>query len=262
MPELPEAETNRRYLERTSLRQQVTKVVVRHERVLVNTSPEQLGAVLTGRCFERGQRYGRHLLIGVEGGPLLHMRFDRQGGLAYRRVGEPPGDGACAEFAFDNGCTLLFEDPRGRGEISLEVGVAPFVQTRNLGPDALEARRGAFVERLGARRGTIKGALMRQDVLAGIGTVYADEILFHAGVHPRTHASTLGAQRLSAMHETAGSVLAAAIAADGDPSALPGDFLLPHRRSGATCPRCADAIERVELGRSVGYACPSCQPRG
>lgn len=260
MPELPDVECNRRYLERTALNQPVAKVLVRHERVLGNTSPEQLGAVLHGRCFERGHRYGSHLLVAIEGGPMLHMHFGTMSRLDFLQNGCEPSEAGCALFLFDNGCALVFDAPRMLGEISLEDGLEPFVQARGLGPDILDVGAVDFVERLAAHRGTIKGALMRQEVLAGVGNVYSDEILFQARVHPRAETGSLRAPVLEELHACAVEVLSAAIETDADPRRMPESYLLPCRRQGAPCPRCRREIRRIEVAGGYGYYCPTCQP--
>jgi formamidopyrimidine-DNA glycosylase len=259
MPELPDVEVNRRYLESTSLHQAVAEVHVDRVRVLNGTSPQQLGAVLHGKCFEGAVRHGKHLLVHVEGGPCLHLHFGMTGRLAYRATDSDAPEHTRASFVFDNGYVLLFDNQRLLGEISLVDSVQRFVQERDLGPDALDAGMDVFVGKLKGRGGMVKSGLMHQPTLAGIGNAYSDEILFQARLHPRTPLDDLGDDHLADLHGHAVAVLETAIDAHADPDALPAGYLLPHRRPGASCPRCGTEVDTVDVSGRAGYFCSSCQ---
>jgi formamidopyrimidine-DNA glycosylase len=192
MPELPDVEVQRRYLESTSLHQPVAEVHVDHEKVLKGTTPQQLGAVLHGKSFESARRHGKHLFAVIEGGPVLHLHFGMTGFLKYQHGSKAATDHPRARFVFENGYTLTYDNQRLFGEVSVVVGIDQFVRDRDLGPDALAVDREIFVERIGSRRGMIKSTLMNQEVVAGIGNVYSDEILFQAGIHPETPTEDFG----------------------------------------------------------------------
>lgn len=260
MPELPDVEVQRRYLESTSLHQPVAEVHVDRATVLKGTTPQQLGAVLHGKSFESAQRHGKHLFAVIENGPLLHVHFGMTGFLKYRHGSSPGTDHPRARFVFANGHTLTYDNQRLFGEVSLVDDLDEFLRDRDLGPDALDVDRETFVERVGARRGMIKSTLMNQEVVAGIGNVYSDEILFHARMHPKTPTDDLSEDALGALHEHTVTVLETAIAAGVDPAEFPDSYLLPVREEGASCPRCDGTVAKISVSGRNGFYCPACQP--
>lgn len=146
---------------------------------------------------------------------------------------------------------------------------------RSHGPDALEIGRDELAARLrGTRRG-IKPTLMDQKVLAGIGNIYADEILFAARIHPERMACRLSRDELDRLHRSMDEVLAAAIAAEGSSFdagyrtvlGLEGGFLsrnAMYGRAGQPCPGCGSPVEKTKIAGLIGrptYFCPTCQPR-
>src|SRR5436309_5696054 len=95
-------------------------------------------------------------------------------------------------FAFVNANCLAFEDQRKFGEVALVADVDEYLRKRGLGPDALDISLSQFRELLRTHRGAVKTILLNQKLIAGIGNIYADEILFHARIHPATEIGRLG----------------------------------------------------------------------
>lgn len=150
-----------------------------------------------------------------------------------------------------------------RTRIGLIDEPAGFVEAEGLCPDALDSRldRAAFREMLAGRRGMVKSALTGQSLIAGIGNIYGDEMLFQAAIHPKAAARELDEQQANALYRAMRHVLRLAIERQADPERLPRSWLLPHRREGERCPRCGGSIERVKVSRRTGYFCPACQGR-
>src|SRR2546430_428267 len=182
MPELPEVEGYARYFAAHALRQRITRVDVRDERVLA-VRKEQLSRALRGREFTRVRRHGKHLFAEA-GSQWLHLHFGMTGDLSYYS-----SEGAAAPlhprfarviFDFANGAHLAFEDMRLFGVVGLTPSPETYIEGHALGPDPLEAsftlRR--FREIVAKRRGAVKSLLMSQDVIAGMGNLYADETLY------------------------------------------------------------------------------------
>src|SRR5262249_39513645 len=146
---------------------------------------------------------------------------------------------------------------------------------RSLGPDALEIGAGDLAARLKATARPIKPALMDQQVLAGIGNIYADESLFRARIHPERRASGLTRNEVARLHEAIGAVLREAIAAEGSSFdkgyrtvlGLEGGFLARNAmygRGGQPCPSCGGPISKTKITGLIGrptHYCPGCQPR-
>jgi formamidopyrimidine-DNA glycosylase len=142
-----------------------------------------------------------------------------------------------------------------------------FIAARDLGPDAFEPGLDlrAFRARLHGRRGTIKAALMDQTLVAGIGNMYSDEILFQARIHPLARVEELTLRQTTQLHRNITRVLAQAIRRDPASARflerLPRSYLLPHRVRGGRCPRCHARLERTTISGRTSFHCPRCQVR-
>lgn len=163
---------------------------------------------------------------------------------------------------FENGFHLAYDCQRLLGRVDLTGSPEELIGEEGLGPDSLSLDLFAFKVRLEGRGGAIKSALMNQKVIAGIGNIYADEILFQAAIHPKKSAGELGEGALKNLYEKTKEVLEAAIECGADPGELPGSFLLGHRGEGAECPGCGGEVEKIKVSGRTGYYCPGCQPEG
>lgn len=263
MPELPDVETFRRYLDAHGLNQTIEEVAVGDERVVKRATPAELADYLQGRRLERTYRRGKHLFAALDGEGWLELHFGMTGYLAYYRA---PGDApeySHVRLAYANGYHLAFVDRRKLGYVAPVRDLAACLAVLELGIDALdpELDAPAFRELAEGRGGQVKCWLMDQATMAGIGNVYSDEILFQAGIHPRTPLKKLGWADLDRLHGHMRNVLKAAIAAQVRPGDMPGDFLVPLREmDDAACPRCGTPVAKVKAcGRTAQY-CPRCQP--
>jgi len=161
---------------------------------------------------------------------------------------------------FANGYRLAFVSQRRLGRVALADSPEAYARQAGLGPDALtEIDVPTFHRRFEGRRGSLKSALMNQRILAGVGNIYADEILFQAGLHPKTAVSDLAYHELARTCGALRRVLSAAIEARATPADMPRGFLLPRREQGAPCPRCGTPIERIRVSGRSTYLCPECQ---
>lgn len=261
MPELPDVEVFRRYLRRRALHRRVEGVDVRSSRVH-QVSPSTLRRRLQGHRLESSHRHGKLLFVGLDdsaGALVLH--FGMTGFVRYYRdEADEPGH-ARLVLALDDGHRLAYDDQRTFGRVDVADDPEAYVQERELGPDALSASERVFVERLAGRSGSVKAALMDQHVLAGIGNVYSDEILFHARLHPAADVASLSDDELRGLHRATQHVLRRAIDAKADVDRMPRTWLLPHRQRGGRCPRCGEAVQRRNVSGRTAWLCPSCQAR-
>ena len=106
----------------------------------------------------------------------------------------------------------------------------------------------------------IKSTLMDQSLVAGLGNVYSDEILFQAGVHPRRKADTLDTDELRALYRVMRRVLRVTTDRRADPGEFPRGYLTARREEGAACPCCDDRVETCTVSGRKSYVCPYCQP--
>lgn len=260
MPELPDVEVFRRYVDSTSLHQKIASVDVKNEKILGGVSARKLQSTLKGRTFESTRRHGKNLFVGLDGGWLL-MHFGMTGDLKYFEDldQDPPHDRFL--ISFDNGYHLAFEDQRMFGKVDLIEDLEEFVRERKLGPDSLELDPASFRERFEGRKGSVKAALMNQQVVAGVGNIYSDEILFQARLHPGTRIEQLDDATREKLFEETRRVLKTAIERGASPQELPDHFLLSHRREGERCPGCNGEIRKLKAAGRTAYYCPACQPK-
>ena len=253
MPELPEVEGYARYFAQHALAQTIVRVDVRDERVLA-VRKEQLTRALRGHQFTRVHRHGKHLFADA-GSAWLHLHFGMTGDLAYYR--EDPPRFARVIFDFDNGAHLAFEDMRLFGVVGLTPSPDAYVEEHHLGIDPLDPSftLKRFRGITSGRRGAVKSLLMSQEIIAGIGNLYADETLFEAAIHPRRAIDTLSDDDIRKLHTTLRRILRDVITRRVERGLdWPRRYLTNHREVGERCPRCGGTINRtVVFGRTTYY---------
>lgn len=261
MPELPDVEVFTRYFKSTVMQRSISQVVVFDHRVLANTTTEELHIALQGNRFVHAHRHGKYMLAQLYSGDWLAFHFGMTGFIQYFKdiYEDTPHDSV--RFDFEDHSYLAYDSTRKLGEVKIVKDVQTWLTQQDLGPDPLDPdiTRERFIELLSARRGAIKSQLMNQKVLAGLGNIYADEILFQAGIHPQTKIKDLSSKALGDIYQIMHAVLYTAIEHGADPERLPQNWLLHRRYPGALCPVCGQELERVSVAGRRGYACPSCQ---
>jgi formamidopyrimidine-DNA glycosylase len=282
MPELPEVETLRRGLA-TLLPGRVVRHVELRVPKLLAAAPAAGLAALVGRSFRSVRRHGKLLVFDLGDLALVgHLRLTGQlvyvDGAARFAGGHPvPAFDAAVPNAMthvvigtDAG-VLYLNDQRQFARLWLleSAAIEGFLAVQDLGPCALDPALTprALGERLARHaRLPIKGALLDQRCLAGLGNIYADESLFLAGIHPAQPAGTLDAgahERLLAGVRQALRVALAhggAVVINGRALPIAGkDFLAVHGRAGEPCRRCGTPIAKTRVVGRGTYLCPSCQ---
>ena len=259
MPELPDVETFKRYLDATSLHQRIIGVDVRSAYVLKGISARELARRLKARCFESSCRHGKHLFVRADGDLWLRLHFGMTGSLQYLKHQEPAPRHTRVLFAFANAHCLAFEDQRKFGEVGLLKDVDEFLKKRALGPDALDISLPQFKEIFGKHRAAVKTILLNQKLIAGIGNIYADEILFRARVHPATQISSLSGKTVMKLFRATRYILKRAIEANADVALVPKSWLLRHRGKGGKCPGCGRKLRSATIGGRTAWFCAHCQ---
>lgn len=255
MPELPEVEILRRYVEATSLYQTIEKVEVKNSRILEKISTKNLMENLTGRQLLFTSRHGKILFVQLEDRLWLTIHLGMTGWLHYFQdiKAEPIHDRLL--ITFDNENHLAYGDQRMFGRIGLVEDPPSFIQGKNLGPDALDLNPTAFLKLMQKRRGIIKPALLDQHLIAGLGNLYADEVLFQAGICPNARLGSLAAGRLEKLFQCIQMVLNTAISGQANFSNLPDSYLLGHRSLGEMCPWDGSPLMHRKIGGRTTYYC-------
>jgi formamidopyrimidine-DNA glycosylase len=268
MPELPEVETVRRSL-LPVVGERITAVEVR-ERRLRRPVAQDFAARLIGRVIRGVGRHGKYLLFELSGGETLLAHLGMSGALLLQPAAMPVErhDHVCLYLG--SGRRITFNDPRRFG--LLRVGrIEELAELTGVGPDPVAGgfSRAVLAALARGRRKPVKNLLMDQRALGGIGNIYANEILFRAGIRPGRQARRLTRREISRLYSATRAVLRSAIGLGGssisdyrDGSGRPGYFQLRlkvYDRAGDPCRRCDTPIRRtVHAGRSSFY-CPRCQ---
>ncbi len=261
MPELPDVETFKRYLGATSLHQRIVDVDVRSADLLKGISERELARRLKGRRFECSCRHGKHLFVRTDGDIWLRLHFGMTGSLRYFKGEEKAPPHTRVLFVLAKDYRLAFDDQRKFGEVGLVNEVAEFLKRRALGADTVDIDLAEFKDTLTRHRGTVKSILMNQRLIAGIGNIYADEILFHVEIHPGTQVARLGDKTLAKLFRAMRYILEKAIKARADVDQMPESWLLPNRHKGGRCPRCGRKLKSSKIGGRTAWFCPHCQRR-
>ena len=267
MPELPDVEIYKRRLARGALRKKITHVAVGDARILGKLSPRNFRSHLLGRKLLSTRRHGKHLLAKIEGDGWLTLHFGMTGDLRFFKDAEPRPrfTRICLDLAQRG--HLAYINKRMIGRVGLAPNADAFIAAEKLGPDALDRdfTLAAFKKAIAGTRRDVKSVLMDQQVVAGIGNIYADEILFQARIDPRARLDKLDAARLARLHRAIGTALRMAIAhgAGSEEMAerMPKSALLPQRHKGGHCPHCGGPLKTTKIGGRTTYFCPRCQRR-
>jgi len=259
MPELPDVEVFRQYAKQHSLGRTVAAVHAPSPELLEGASPQALGRALKGRKLVGAMRHGKFMAVQTDHGGSLVLHFGMTGFLKhFHGPAEEPGH-VRLRLDFEGGGALAYDCSRKLGSVLWERDFGAFVRRKGLGPDALEIDAHRFVELMRGRKGSVKTALMRQEVLAGVGNVYSDEILFQQRMHPRTQLPELQDSSLRELHDTMHTVLETAIERGASPEKLPQSWLLKARSQDAGCPGCGGEIVKENVGGRSAHYCPACQ---
>jgi formamidopyrimidine-DNA glycosylase len=278
MPELPELEVTREFLSQRVVDLPITSAEVCRPVVVRNLLGGDLPAHIIGGRFTSVGRRGKFLLLPVNGGPhaegiwlVIHPMM-----VGRLRYGEPlkrhrKRDALVLRLA--DGQELRYNDTRDMGKVYLTDDVDRIAGFASLGPEATdpELTLERFRRRLRRHHREIKSVLTTQTFVAGIGSAYADEICWHAGIYPYRRRADLSADEVGRLYEAMQVVLSEAIHIlsvrmgeyEAGPVTVPiekRDFLAVHGKAGQPCPRCGAAISQVTRERRPTNFCRTCQP--
>ena len=272
MPELPEVEALAADLRERVVGRRIERVDVAAISALKTFDPPP--TAVHGHQVTGAGRHGKFLDLEIEGGLHLVVHLARAGWLHYRDSLPPtplkPGKGPIAlrvRLADGGGFDLTEQGTQKKLAAYLVADPKAVPGVAKLGPDALAADAATFAARIRSRRGQIKGVLTDQDVLAGIGNAYSDEILHRARLSPFAISDRLSDAQMATLYEATQAVLTDAVARSVGQGAasLKGEKrsgLVVHARTGLPCPVCGDLVREVSFADSSLQYCPGCQTGG
>jgi len=285
MPELPEVETIRRGLSRAIVNKKISGIEVKKD-TMVRGAARTFVRRLKGQRFSRISRRGKLLILHIAGhGAYLLVHLKMTGQLIYRQgkkqvagghpwppLGEElPNKYSHIIFTFSDRSKLFFNDVRQFGYMQIVNDKELAKILDSYGPEPLQSNFSwpIFTARFRPKKTIVKAALLNQQVVAGIGNIYADEICWHAHVLPQRRVSSLSAAEIKALYRSIPKVLAQAVKHKGttfsdyrDADGKQGNYvrlLKVYGRGGLKCKKCSAQISKIKVAGRGTHFCLRCQ---
>ena len=275
MPEMPEVEIIRQELAGKIIGQTLRNVDVRLPRLIKWPDAECFSRAVTGRTITAVERRGKYLIFYLDEKLLLVIHLRMTGRLIYVKPGIPHDKYTRIIFTFMDGNTLLYADTRTLGTLYLvsldELSRIGGLNTMGPEPLSPEFTREYLQSIVSDYRGTIKGLLLNQKFIGGLGNIYVDESLHLSGIHPSRSGNTLSDEEIDRLYVMINKVILEGIQHGGTTfrdyrnsngqSGSHQHHLYVYGRKNQPCLLCGNLIAKIEVaGRGTHY-CPTCQPQ-
>ena len=277
MPELPEVETVRLGLEKHVVGKTVLATKQLHPRALRVDSLNTL-KIFKGAKIKAVKRRGKFMWLEFNRPEVLVAHLGMSGQFKIQKEGSENESHLRANFTLSNGREMRFVDQRTFGWLAvdlLESGIPRLASHIARDPFDPEFDKRSVVKQIANKRGQIKKVILDQEVISGIGNIYADEALWRAKIHPETIASDLSSTQILNLITAATKIMERALAAGGtsfdelyiNVNGESGYFersLAVYGREGEPCrrtPRCGEKIIRIAFANRSSRLCPACQTR-
>ena len=272
MPELPEVETVRRGLEVRLVGKVIEGVKIYHNNIIVSPSVEEFSNSIIKQRINKMARYGKWLIFVLDDYYLLsHLRME--GKYFFRNCNEELNKHEHVVFGLDDGTELRYMDVRKFGKMHLikkediekqgpllNIGLEPWDQKLDIN---------YLKDKYKNKKLPIKSVILDQSIIAGIGNIYANEILYASGINPLKKSYLLCDEELTNIIKYTKEVLEKAIEQGGTTirsySSVDGvhglfqNELYVHSKAGEKCIKCSNYIEKIKVGGRGTYYCPNCQ---
>ncbi len=270
MPELPEVETVKRGLARSVLGKRIEEVNIFDPSLIKKPGDRTfVRGLLKKRIVQVGRR-GKYLLIYLDSHRVWVVHLRMTGRMLFSSKGRPKQERAIrAILMLSGGTHLWFWDTRRFGEWYLVRRPEDVPLISKMGPEPLGIGRDEFAIKVKEKKRQIKALLLDQEFLGGIGNIYACEVLYRTGLHPKRRASRISISNIKRLRDNIQAVLKEAIRAGGSSvrnyrrsDGSEGWFALKlavYGRAGSPCPRCGATIKRTEISGRGTFYCPGCQ---
>ncbi len=279
MPELPEVEVVRAGLERHVVGATITHVEVLHPRPVRRDprGPAGFAEALTGRRVDAARRRGKYLWLPLDNGDALLGHLGMSGQILVQPPDAPSERHLRVRFSLagaDDGREMRFVDQRMFGGLSISTGGAELPsEIAHIARDPLDPEfdDDAFVRTVRKRTSGVKRQLLNQNLISGVGNIYADEALWRARIHGERPGDRLSATQVRELLGHARDVMVSALGQGGtsfdalyvNVNGESGYFdrsLHAYGREGEPCERCGTPMRRIAFMNRSSYFCPVCQP--
>ncbi|MCI1974844.1 MAG: DNA-formamidopyrimidine glycosylase [Limosilactobacillus sp.] len=273
MPELPEVETVRRGLLKIATGRKINGIDVYYGKTITN-DVEDFRQSLIGQTIETVDRRGKYLLFRFSNQLTMVSHLRMEGSYYSQPVNTPVDKHTHVVFKFTDGTELCYRDTRKFGRMTLvktgEEMTVGGLKTIGPEPTAADFKVEYFQKILHRSRGKIKPFLLNQRHVAGLGNIYADEVLWMSRINPEQPANSLSQAQVQTLHDNIIKELSIATKykgttvhtfknAFGDAGAFQ-DRLNAYGHGGDRCPRCGTKMVKIKVNQRGTTFCPHCQP--
>ena len=272
MPEMPEVETVRRTLLPLIKGKTIKEVTVWYPKIITGDAKE-FARQLTGKKIENIDRYAKYLLIRLNNNLTIVSHLRMEGKYRLVKINTKKDKHDHVQIVFKDNSALRYNDVRKFGRMQL-IKTGTEREKTGIGKLGVEPNSAAFTvsylqNGLARKKKNIKNTLLDQSIVAGLGNIYVDEVLWETKIHPLSQANTIPAEKISQLHDNINSLIELAIAERGttihtylDANGKTGGFqkmLQVYGHKGEPCVRCGTPLEKIKVnGRGTTF-CPKCQ---
>jgi len=271
MPELPEVQTTVQGLKDKVLNRTFVDIWTDTPKIIKKDGVAGFRKKIIDKKINNVWRRGKNIIFDLSGGLHLLVHQKMTGHLLYDKWEEDKVNSYIRlKFFLDNGKVLALSDLRKFAKVELLSEDELEKELSSLGQEPLDENFTFDNFKKALKRGKIKQVLMRQELIAGIGNIYSDEILWRSGVNPFRDASKLSEKELKNIYKAMKSILRKGVRLRGtsisdyrDIEGKMGNFgnvRKVYRKEGQKCSRCGDIIKRKKIGGRSAHFCPACQP--
>ena len=272
MPEMPEVETVRRTLLPLIKGKTIKEVTVWYPKIITGDAKE-FARQLTGKKIENIDRYAKYLLIRLSDNLTIVSHLRMEGKYRLVKINTKKDKHDHVQIVFKDNSALRYNDVRKFGRMQL-IKTGTEREKTGIGKLGAEPNSAAFTvsylqNGLARKKKNIKNTLLDQSIVAGLGNIYVDEVLWETKIHPLSQANTIPAEKIVQLHDNINSLIELAIAERGttihtylDANGKTGGFqkmLQVYGHKGEPCVRCGTPLEKIKVnGRGTTF-CPKCQ---
>ena len=272
MPEMPEVETVRRTLLPLIKGKTIKEVTVWYPKIITGDAKE-FAKQLTGKKIENIDRYAKYLLIRLSDNLTIVSHLRMEGKYRLVKINTKKDKHDHVQIIFSDNSALRYNDVRKFGRMQL-IKTGTEKEKTGIGKLGAEPNSAAFTVSylqtgLARKKKNIKNTLLDQSIVAGLGNIYVDEVLWETKIHPLSQANSIPAKKVAELHDNINSLIELAIAERGttvhtylDANGKTGGFqkmLQVYGHKGEPCVRCGTPLEKIKVnGRGTTF-CPKCQ---
>lgn len=254
MPELPEVNTFQQYFNKTSLKQKIHDVQVHDGKIIRNVDEDTFVEKITNRKFVSSYRRGKYLFGKMDDGNHVLFHFGMTGDFKYYEDEMDQPKHERFVFIFKNGYRLGFDCPRKFARILYLEDLEKYIEEVGLGEDALVISEEDFLKKMEGKKASIKGFLLNQKIIAGVGNLYADEICYQTKIHPASKINALKPRHKKAIYKTMKDILTTAVNRTAYYKDYPDNWFFQWRVEGKKAPKGKGTVKISKVaGRTTYY---------